>query len=294
MSYHSVTVSAHAKINLTLEVVGKRSDGYHDIASVIQSIALSDTITLTRAKELDFTCDVPGLDNDSNLALRAAQLLRKESGVDCGARITLEKTIPEAAGLGGGSSDAAAVLRGLNALWHLGLTQEELQGLGTRLGSDVPYFILGGTVLVEGRGEVLTQLPALQERWLVLVSPDLRIENKTAMMYSKLSADSYSSGEATRELAGILQRGGGVEPCRLFNAFEQVGHEVFPSLERYRRRFLEAGASSVHLSGSGPSIYAFVESEAEGRAVQEALALHGIDAFVTRTTGSNPQVELSD
>ena len=292
MPHHSVTISAHAKINLTLEVLGKRPDGYHDIASVIQAIALADTVALTPAKELDFTCDVPGLDDDSNLALLAARLLQKEAGVESGAFITLKKRIPEAAGLGGGSSDASAVLRGLNALWGLGLTQKELQGLGAQLGSDVPYFILGGTVLVEGRGERLTCLPALQERWLVLLAPALRIKNKTAAMYSRIATNNYSSGLATRQLAGIVRRGGGVESSHMFNAFEQVADEVFPGLEGYRKRFREAGATSVHLSGAGPSVYSFVEGQAEGRSVQEALAFHGIDALVTRTTESNPPMEL--
>ena len=292
MSHDSVTVSALAKVNLTLEILGKRPDGYHDIASVIQAIDLADTVTLTRARGLDFTCDVPELNNDSNLALCAAKLLRKEASVESGARITLKKRIPEAAGLGGGSSDASAVLRGLNALWGLGLTPDELQGLGARLGSDVPYFILGGAVLVEGLGEKLTCLPALRDQWLVLLVPPLKIVNKTATMYSKITIENYNSGEATRQLSSILQRGGETQSSHLFNAFEQVADEVFPDLESYRGRLLAAGTTSVHLSGSGPSIYSFVDGQAEGRSIQKALASRGIDALVTRTTGGNPTMDF--
>lgn len=290
MSRDSLTVSAPAKVNLTLEILGKRPDGYHDIASVIQAVDLADTVTLTLADRLTFSCDVAELDNESNLALRAAQLLNQEADVKSGAKIDLRKRIPEAAGLGGGSSDAAAVLRGLNALWNLGLTFDELQGLAARLGSDVPFFILGGAALVEGLGEKLTSLPPLPGQWLTIMAPGFHIEDKTATMYSMLSNSHYSSGEATHQLADLLRRGEKAYSSNLRNAFEQVVDEIFPGLKGYRDRFREAGAASVHLSGSGPCLYTFVEREAEGRGIQEALSADGIDAFVARTVGPNPPI----
>src|SRR5688500_15047283 len=137
-----LTLTAHAKVNLTLEVLGKRADGFHDIRSVMQRISLADTLTVERAEGLTLTCSDPGLEGPENLVWRAAELLRTECGVAEGAALRLEKRIPVAAGLGGGSSDAAAALRGLNELWRLRLSGERLWELGARLGSDVPFFLL--------------------------------------------------------------------------------------------------------------------------------------------------------
>src|SRR5687768_1385067 len=147
-----LVLTAHAKINLTLEVLGKRADGFHEIRSVMQRITLADTLTIRRAEELILACSDPELEGPENLVWRAAELLRGEYGVSAGASLALEKRIPVAAGLGGGSSDAAAALRGLNELWKLGLNGERLRDLGARLGSDVPFFLLeSGSALAEGR-----------------------------------------------------------------------------------------------------------------------------------------------
>jgi len=162
----SVIVQAYAKINLTLEVLYKRSDGYHQIASILQSVGLCDTVSASAASEL--LIEAPGLDCPlaENLILKAARLLQDVTGYTGGACIQVTKRIPQAGGLGGGSSDAAATLVALNRLWGLGLEQQELLNLGTRLGSDVPFFLYGGTALVEGRGEIVTPLPPLSGLWV--------------------------------------------------------------------------------------------------------------------------------
>ena len=154
MAFESVLeLRAHAKINLTLEVLGKRDDGFHDIVSIMQTIDLHDDVTLKRADDITLTCDDPDLAGEDNLALVAARKLKEVTGVDRGVDITLQKHIPVAAGLGGGSSDAASVLNGLNDLWELELELGALEEIATEIGSDVPYFLSGGTALVQGRGE---------------------------------------------------------------------------------------------------------------------------------------------
>jgi 4-diphosphocytidyl-2-C-methyl-D-erythritol kinase len=158
-------LKAYAKVNLVLEVLGRRADGYHEIASVMQTIGLYDVLTFEAAGEIEFSCSTPGLQEDNNLVGSAARALRQATGKKAGARIVLEKKIPRTAGLGGGSSDAAAALKGLNRLWGLGLTPEKLAEIAAGIGSDVPFFIYGGTCLVEGRGESITPLPDIKKAW---------------------------------------------------------------------------------------------------------------------------------
>ena len=178
-----VTVQAPAKVNLTLEVLGKRPDGYHNIASVMQAINLFDTLTFRPSDEIKMLAETKDLETRDNLVYRAAMLLRETSGVSAGAEIRLDKQIPLAAGLGGGSSDAAATLLGLGRLWGLELGEGELKGLAAQLGSDVPFFLTGGTALVEGKGERVSSVKMPPTLWLVLAFPDHRLENKTATAY---------------------------------------------------------------------------------------------------------------
>src|SRR4030042_180950 len=158
-----IPLKAYAKINLTLEALSKRPDGYHEIASVRQATSLADTLTFEPAETLDFNCDVPELQTGDNLVLKAARLLKEISGYKKGARINLTKKIPLAAGLGSGSTDAAATLVGLNKLWGLNLSRAKLLELAAKLGSDVPFFLYGGTALAQERGEQGTPLPATSE-----------------------------------------------------------------------------------------------------------------------------------
>ena len=193
-----VTVQAPAKVNLTLEVLGKRSDGYHEIASVMQVISLFDTLSFSPSDEIKVLAEIKDLETQDNLVYRAAMLLRETSGMSSGAEIRLDKQIPLAAGLGGGSSDAAATLLGLARLWGLELGEEELKVLAAQLGSDVPFFVTGGTALVEGRGERVSNVKTPLTLWLVLAFPDHRIENKTATAYKALSPSDHTDGRKDR------------------------------------------------------------------------------------------------
>ena len=203
-----IETPAYAKVNFTLEVLGKRGDGYHEIVSIMQTVSLHDTVTLEPADEITLSPALPGVAVEENLAYRAALLLTERSGVRQGAHITLEKAIPQAAGLGGGSSNAAAVLGGLNRLWGLAMSDDDLAGLGAEVGSDVPFFVRGGTAMVSGRGERVRPLPPVDQSWLVLLCPEIPVADKTAAMYSRVTPAHYTGGLLTRKLEARIRGGG--------------------------------------------------------------------------------------
>ncbi len=279
-----ISLQAYAKVNLTLEVLSKRPDGYHEIASILQTISLADTLTLEPAETLELQCDVKELQTPDNLVLKAARLLKEESDYRKGARINLTKRIPFAAGLGSGSTDAAATLAGLNKLWGLGLSGEKLMDLAARLGSDVPFFLHGGTVLAQGRGEKLTPLPAVSKTLMVLLKPSIEpVPNKTAQLYSRLGPSHFTSGQHTDRLMAHLKHGGNIEPSFLYNVFEQVAFDFFPALSDYRTRLLEAGARTVHLAGSGPALFFLVPDKPRGETVLKSLKSNGMQAYLVHT-----------
>jgi 4-diphosphocytidyl-2-C-methyl-D-erythritol kinase len=278
--------SAPAKLNLTLEVLGRRPDGYHEIKSVIQTIDLCDTIWLEPADDIHFQCSEPGLQSSDNLAYRAASLLREAIGGEKGALVRVEKKIPLASGLGGGSSDAAAVLLGLNELWKLALPLERLEVLATRLGSDVPFFLHRGAALVEGRGERVTPLPFTPEFWSVLLRPALpAIPQKTQTLYNSLRAASFTGGEFSQRLVESLQRASGLAPSLLFNVFESIAFEIYPDLEGYQKRLLASGAGSVHLAGSGPVLFTLVEGKNQAEEICGFLCQQGMETYMVQAVG---------
>jgi 4-diphosphocytidyl-2-C-methyl-D-erythritol kinase len=279
-----LTLTACAKINLTLEALSKRPDGYHEIASVFQAISLADTLTFEPANTLEFQCEVKELQTPDNLVLKAARLLKEISGYKKGARINLTKRIPLAAGLGSGSTDAAATLVGLNKLWDLNLSHNKLLELAAKLGSDVPFFLCGGTALAQSRGEKLTLLPSASETWLVLLKPPIDpVANKTAQLYSRLNPSYFTSGQRTERLVAHLKHGGNIEPSFLFNVFEQVAFDFFPALSDYRSRLIKAGAREVHLAGSGPTLFALVPGKSRGEAVLKNLKSENQETYLVHT-----------
>ena len=259
-------IKAWAKINLTLEVLGRRTDGYHEMRTVLQTISLCDVLRFEPSDSLELECSEPELAGKDNLVWKAAEALRLATGRDLGARIRLQKGIPTSMGLGGGSSDAAAALKGLNALLNLGLDMWELQEAAASLGSDVPFFLKGGTSLGSGRGEIITQFPAMAGRKLVLLCPEdtpATGHGKTARMYSMLTEHLFTDGSRTEALAGALKAGGPPDQY-LFNVFEGVAPRAFPGYNQAMQDFVEAGATDVHLSGAGPALYSFIASKDAG------------------------------
>lgn len=274
---------AFAKVNLTLEILSKRADGFHEIQSVLQTIDIYDSLFLEPAPDLVLEEGVPGLPPEDNLVMRAARLLQKETGTEKGARLRLRKRIPVAAGLGGGSSDAAATLRGLNRLWGLGLDTPRLEGMAAQLGSDVPFFIRGGTALVQGRGEVLTQLPDVQETWFVLACLPIQLPNKTAELYKLMVPRLFTRGEHTRMLVFEVNAGNPVRSLYFNNAFEGVAFVAFTGLREFYHELEATGADRIRLSGSGPTLFSMVEDEVQGRELLLRCDRRGLPAYLVKT-----------
>lgn len=269
-------IPAYAKLNLTLAVLGRRPDGYHDLASIFQTISLHDTlrITPTRDGALTLTVDDAALQAPENLALRAAELLRTTVGdASLGAHIELRKAIPVQGGLGGGSSDAAAILLALNQLWRAGLSAGDLEVLAARLGSDVPYFITGGTARIAGRGETVFTLPDLPPMWFVLARPPVSIS--TADIFRRLTPHEYGSAAPTDALQDALHHQQPLPLDQLGNTLEPVACAAYPAVAATRDALLAAGALMVRMSGSGPTLYApFITREEAEAVYTRAQASH--------------------
>lgn len=276
-----ITKQAYAKINLTLEVLGKRDDGYHDVASILQTVGLHDTLRFEDSDHIELKCDRPELVTADNLVNKAAYLLRDTAGTSDGAAITLSKNIPVAAGLGGGSSDAATTLLALNRLWGLEIPTAELVPLAAQIGSDVPFFLYGGTTRVSGRGERVEPLPSTDLEWAVILSPGFNVPDKTATLFSRIGPMSHTNGGLTRKLAARLATKGDTPPQFLFNVFDDVARDVFPDLSRYWDTFHLLGAREIHVCGAGPSLYAPVSKKEHGTAIQLLLQhRHGWEAHL--------------
>lgn len=250
-------LKALGKINLGLDVLGKRPDGYHDVRMVMQTIYLYDQITITKRKEsgIGMSTNLFYLPvNENNLAYRAAKLLMDEFEIRSGVDIFLEKHIPVAAGMAGGSSNAAAVLYGINRMFDLGLSMEELMKRGVSLGADVPYCIMRGTVLAEGIGEILTPLPPMPRCQIVVAKPPVSVSTK--MVYEKI--DSRRIVEHP-DIDGIIEglKEGDVTKIasRMGNVLEQVTVEEYPVIDKIKKLMNEGGAKGAMMSGSGPTVF---------------------------------------
>ncbi len=282
-------IRAYAKINLTLDVLGRRADGYHELATVMQEIDLYDTLCLTATDDgqVQLLCSVPELNNTENLAVRAAELVRRQLGLEQGVRIELLKRIPVAAGLGGGSSDAAAVLLALRR--QLPLSPTDLPALAAALGSDVPFFLTGGLALCEGRGERVQRLDAQlpsSMRWLLLLKPAISIS--TAAVFRNLSASDYTDGSHSRAVCAALMEGRSPEPQELHNALERGVLEHYPEVARAREALLQAGAPLVRLSGSGPTLFAPFADLAQAVTVQRRLQAQAYETYLSRAVSPDP------
>jgi 4-diphosphocytidyl-2-C-methyl-D-erythritol kinase len=281
-----LTVKAPAKINLTLEVLNERPDGFHDIRSVMQTIDLVDVLGFTLNDAIEVVSANPDFVAEKSLVPKAAAMLQQAKRSAKGARIEIEKKIPLAAGLGGDSSDAAAVLLGLNQLWPPELEPAQLLTLASKLGSDVAFFLQGGTALAEGRGEKITPLPSLPRRWVVLIVPPITpIEGKTEKLYSRLKPEHYSNGGIADEMVAGLTRGD-VSPSMLFNAFENIAYGFFPKLKVYKEHFLKLGAPHVHLAGSGPTLFCMLDDGSRAEDLYQRCQDQGLDCYLAATLSS--------
>ena len=283
-----LVLNASAKVNLSLEVLGKRADGYHEIATVLQAVDLSDRLMLDDADSLELETDIEGVPTRAdNLVLRAATLLRDAAGVDRGARIRLEKRIPVAAGLGGGSSDAAATLWGLNRLWRLRWGSERLVDLAVQLGMDAPFFLGTGRALATGRGERLKRLSADGAYALVLVNPNRPLS--TGEVYARVTEAVFSDGARGQAMIEALaRRNAALVAASLYNGLEQVVEPANPVIGHMKGALLGAGALGAVMSGSGPTVFGIARSLDHARQIRTRVARASWSCWSVRTVSGAP------
>ena len=283
------TYRANAKLNLSLDVLSGREDGYHDLCMIMQSVALHDdlAISLNRSGEFAAQTNRAYLPNDErNIAIKAAKLFLRETGNEqYGAFIMMRKRIPVCAGLGGGSSDAAAVLRALNRFFKTGLSQAELEKMGLKLGSDVPYCIAGGTMLAEGRGEILTPLAPLSETDVVICKPNFPIS--TPELFGRIDSRTSRCRPDTVGIANAIasddKRALGQ---RLYNVFEDVLERRARDINAIKSTLLSCGAYGACMSGTGSAVFGiFPDAETAKDAANTLAQLHR-ETFLTKTIGS--------
>lgn len=280
------STEAYAKINLTLDVTGKRPNGYHDVCMVMQSIGIHDIVTVqteTGADDIELTishCDLPT--DSSNLAYRAAQLfLQRTNKQSDGIRIHIEKHNPIAAGLAGGSTDAAAVLVLLNDLYQTGLTQEQLMEMGLALGADVPFCIAGGTMLAEGIGEVLTPLPHAPQAFVVLCKPPVVVS--TPAIYRAIDSVDIARRPDTQAMLRALKDGDlQAVSALLYNVMQPVTANMHPEIDDICRIMREHGAMNAIMSGSGPTVFGLFADRARAEKAKKFLAAHYEEVFLTK------------
>lgn len=285
----SLRLRAPGKLNWTLEVLSKRSDGYHEVRTILQTIALSDWVTLTFADDLalELRGEAGSLASEAigtNLAYRAAALLQERVSAAHGARIELEKHVPVGAGLGGGSSDAAAVLRGLRVLWRIDIADEDLASLASELGSDVPFFLRGGAALASGRGEQLSPLPDEPPQRLVIAWPRRPTPpDKTARMYGALRSEHYTDGSHTERLVARFRTGTPPTNDDLSNVFEDLLAAADAAAAQTFEEAKTLGVGRPHLAGSGPAVFFLLASDDPAGPLLRALERLGLRAVETRT-----------
>jgi len=270
-----LTLLAPAKLNLTLEVIGK-----------LQTISLCDRLTFQLSRGITIKSSLPEWKPEESLVAKAVSLIQKTTGCTQGVTIKVDKHIPLVSGLGGDSSDAAATLLGLNRLWGLSLSPEKLLELAAQLGSDVPFFIRGGTALAEGRGEILTPLPPMPHMWVILVLPLVpRLPGKTAQLYARLTANHYTDGQITQEMVTALREGRGFPSRLLFNTFENVAFSHGSKLSTCRSHLIKMGAKDIHLAGSGPTLFTLVKDKTGADELCKLCQQQNMEAYLAETGG---------
>lgn len=279
-----IVLRAPAKINLCLSVLGKRPDGYHDVLMLMQMVGLYDEVSVALGGDgITVACDSGSVPSGAeNIAYRAAHEMLRASSRDIGVAITIKKNIPVAAGLGGGSSDAAAVIAGCNRLLGAGLGREQLAGIGAKLGMDVPFFFHGPTALARGRGEVLESLAPLAGFWVLLVNPGF--ETSTAWVYKNLNLGLTKKVDCNK-IAGLTYR---QMAGSLHNDLETVTAAAHPVVNEIKQALLSHGALGALMSGSGPTVFGVFETEAACRRAEQDVARTGWRLFTAATVTEPP------
>ncbi len=262
MSNKSFILPSFAKINLFLRVLGKRSDGFHELCTVFQTVSLCDYLTFEDNKEIDFTCDDPKIPTgDGNLIVKAAKLLQAKFSLQKGAKIHLEKNIPSPGGLGGGSSNAAVALIGLVRLWEIEIEFDDLCELGKSIGSDVPFFFYGGTAFGVGRGTEISQTENYIADNMLIITPNADVSTRDAFARIKAPDLTNKSSKSILEICRDEAKSLYTKPSELKNDFEATVFEIEPETARAKEKLFDCGAKYALLSGSGASVFAIFDSD---------------------------------
>lgn len=266
------TFPSYAKVNLYLRILGKREDGFHELCTVFQTISLHDNLSFSESDSIRLTCSDQSIPVDGrNLIVRAAEALRMQFSVNKGAAIHLDKHIPSPGGLGGGSSNAAVALLGLKRLWQMDVSDVELHAITAELGSDVPFFLHGGTALGIGRGETIELLDDLDQRYLLVVTPNISVSTTAA--FAAINAESLTS-EAQNRILRVCRdeaRSLDLHHSVLKNDFETSVLAAFPEIAEIKANLLALGASKAQMSGSGASVFGIFDKEETRQAAIKAL-----------------------
>jgi 4-diphosphocytidyl-2-C-methyl-D-erythritol kinase len=264
---------APAKINLMLDVLHKRADGFHEVEMIMTMVDLADRLELSEMPRdsIIITSQAGYIPLDEkNLAFQAARLIKDRYNVRSGVHIHLDKRIPVAAGLAGGSSDAAATLRGLNRLWRLGIPAQELQELGAELGSDVPFCVTGGTALATGRGERLTPIASPPQCWVVLAKPPINVS--TAEVYGRVRSGNIAVHPSASGMRAAIEAGDFQGVCsKLGNVLEEVTLKLHPEVQQLKDAMIRLGADGVLMSGSGPTVFGLVSKQSKVARIYNGL-----------------------
>ncbi|MBF7094931.1 4-(cytidine 5'-diphospho)-2-C-methyl-D-erythritol kinase [Streptococcus sp. HF-1907] len=280
----SIIEKAPAKINLGLDIVGKLEDGYHELSMIMVSVDLNDYVTLSEIEGSDIIVESNNYRmplNDKNDVFKAAQLVRERFSIKKGLLISLDKSIPICAGLGGGSTDAAAVIRGLNQLWQLNLTNEEMFTIGFEVGTDVPYCIEGGCAHVSGRGEVVRPLEETISSWVVLVKPDFGISTRT--VFRDVDCQTISRVDIQALERAILSKNYGDMIEYMGNSLEDVTIARKPLIQKIKDRMLKCGADVALMTGSGPTVFALCNTEKKADRVVNSMKGFCKEVYKVRT-----------
>ncbi len=285
-------IKAPAKINLTLDVLHKRPDGFHEVEMIMTTVDLADRIGLESREDgiiKIISADRYVPDDQRNLAYQAAKLLKDTYNVQAGVSIVLEKRIPVAAGLAGGSSDAAATLKGLNRLWNLQLTADQLAEHGAKIGSDVSFCVYGGTALATGRGEKIQELPSPPNCWIILAKPSIGVS--TADVYGGLKVNEIIHPNTTEMIRAIKEKDYELMCATMGNALESVTLKLYPEVSTIKEQMMKFGADAVLMSGSGPTVFGLVQHESRVNRIYNGLRGFCDEVYTVRLIGERDTLD---
>ncbi|MEN2766727.1 4-(cytidine 5'-diphospho)-2-C-methyl-D-erythritol kinase [Ornithinibacillus xuwenensis] len=277
---------APAKINLSLDVIRKRSDGYHDVEMIMTTVDLADRIELNTLQEdrIEVSLWSRYVPNDErNLAYKAAKAFKSRYNITKGVQIKIEKVIPVSAGLGGGSTDAAAVLRGLNKLWDLNIPIQELAALGATIGSDVPFCVYGSTGIAKGFGDIIETLPPPPPFWVILAKPDIGVSTKT--IFQRVDINEVIHPNTNKVIEALYEKDFKKLCQNIGNSLEPVTTSLHPEVQRIKEKMQQAGASGVLMSGSGPTVYGIVEQQSKAQRIYNGMRGFCHEVYLVRLIG---------